>query len=49
MGEGDAHAFFLKNPSRLQVDDFVKYIAKEATSELVGFDRSGNAKAKTEL
>jgi len=32
-----------------EVDDFVKYIAKEATSELVGFDRSGNAKAKTEL
>jgi len=32
-----------------EVDDFLKYIAKEATTELVGFDRKGNAKAKTEL
>jgi len=31
-----------------EVDDFVKYIAKHATSELKGFDRSGKAK-KTEL
>jgi len=32
-----------------EVDDFMKYIAKEATDELVGFDRSGNPKTKTEL
>lgn len=33
-----------------EVDDFIKYIAKEATSELKGWDRSGNPKAdKTEL
>ncbi|CAH0562010.1 unnamed protein product [Brassicogethes aeneus] len=33
-----------------EVDDFVKYIAKHASSELKGFDRKGNAKAdKTEL
>ena len=32
-----------------QVDDFIKYIAKEATDELVGFDRSGKAKKKIEL
>lgn len=31
-----------------ELDDFVKYIAKHATNELNGFDRSGNAK-KTEL
>lgn len=31
-----------------EVDDFVKYIAKEATDELKGFDRKGNAK-KEEL
>jgi len=31
-----------------EVDDFVKYIAKAATSELKGFDRKGKAK-KTEL
>lgn len=31
-----------------EVDDFVKYIAKQATDELKGFDRSGKAK-KTEL
>jgi len=31
-----------------EVDDFMKYIAKEATDELVGFDRSGKAK-KAEL
>ncbi|EFA11421.1 Protein disulfide-isomerase-like Protein [Tribolium castaneum] len=33
-----------------EVDDFVKYIAKHATSELKGYDRKGNPKAeKTEL
>lgn len=33
-----------------EVDDFVKYIAKHATTELKSFDRDGNAKAKkTEL
>jgi len=33
-----------------ELNDFVKYIAKHATSELKGFDRSGEAKAqKTEL
>lgn len=32
-----------------EVDDFMKYIAKEATDELVGFDRKGAPKAKTEL
>jgi len=31
-----------------EVDDFLKYIAKEATTELKGFDRSGKPK-KTEL
>lgn len=30
------------------MDDFVKYIAKEATTELKGWDRKGKAK-KTEL
>lgn len=33
-----------------EADDFLKYIAKHATNELKGFDRSGKAKeAKTEL
>lgn len=31
-----------------EVDDFFKYVAKHATSELKGYDRKGNAK-KTEL
>ncbi|XP_055689343.1 protein disulfide-isomerase A3 [Lutzomyia longipalpis] len=31
-----------------ELEDFVKYIAKHATDELTGFDRSGNVK-KTEL
>ena len=31
-----------------ELDDFVKYIAKEASAELKGFDRKGKAK-KTEL
>ena len=31
-----------------EVDDFVKYIAKEASAELKGFDRKGKAK-KVEL
>jgi len=31
-----------------ELDDFVKYIAEKATTELNGFDRKGNAK-KTEL
>lgn len=31
-----------------ELDDFVKYIAKHATNELSGFDRSGNTK-KSEL
>ena len=31
-----------------ELDDFVKYIAKEASEELKGFDRSGKAK-KVEL
>jgi len=32
-----------------EVDDFFKYLAKEATQELNGFDRSGNPKDKSEL
>ncbi|XP_057666864.1 protein disulfide-isomerase A3 [Diorhabda carinulata] len=33
-----------------EIDDFIKYIAKEATNELKGYDRSGSPKAgKTEL
>lgn len=33
-----------------ELDDFVKYIAKHATNELSGYDRSGSVKAKkTEL
>ncbi|KAL1493457.1 hypothetical protein ABEB36_011505 [Hypothenemus hampei] len=33
-----------------EVDDFIKYIAKEATNELKGWDRDGNPKTtKTEL
>ena len=37
-----------------EVDDFVKYLAKEATNELQGFDRNGKKKGgkkkkKTEL
>ncbi|CAL8121908.1 unnamed protein product [Orchesella dallaii] len=32
-----------------EVEDFIKYIAKQATEELEGFDRSGKPKAKTEL
>lgn len=33
-----------------EVADFIKYIAKEATTELRGYDRSGNPKeSKTEL
>ena len=32
-----------------QVEDFVKFLAKEATDELIGFDRSGKPKSKTEL
>ena len=31
-----------------EVDDFIKYIAKEASSELKGWDRKGKEK-KTEL
>lgn len=31
-----------------EVDDFLKYIAKHATNELKGYDRSGKVK-KTEL
>uniref|UniRef100_A0A183IPG3 Protein disulfide-isomerase n=1 Tax=Soboliphyme baturini TaxID=241478 RepID=A0A183IPG3_9BILA len=31
------------------VDDFIKYIAEEATEELKGWDRSGKAKSKSEL
>lgn len=31
------------------VEDFIKYIAKHATEELNGYDRSGSPKAKTEL
>ena len=31
-----------------EVDDFVKYLAKHATSELKGWDRAGKPK-KTEL
>ncbi|CAH1377773.1 hypothetical protein MTP99_019188 [Tenebrio molitor] len=42
------------NPVRYEggreLDDFIKYIAKQATSELKGYDRKGNPKAeKTEL
>lgn len=36
-----------------EVDDFIKYLAKEATSEMKGFDRKGKKKGekkkKTEL
>lgn len=32
-----------------EVEDFVKFLAKEATDELIGFDRSGKPKSKTEL
>lgn len=32
-----------------EVEDFVKYLAKEATQELNGFDRSGNPQDKSEL
>jgi protein disulfide isomerase family A protein 3 len=33
-----------------EVDDFIKYLAKESTSPLRGFDRSGkNTKAKSDL
>nr|BAN20701.1 protein disulfide isomerase [Riptortus pedestris] len=32
-----------------ELDDFIKYIAKHATSELKGYDRSGNSKSKEEL
>uniref|UniRef100_V5GVX1 Protein disulfide-isomerase n=2 Tax=Anoplophora glabripennis TaxID=217634 RepID=V5GVX1_ANOGL len=33
-----------------EVDDFIKYIAKQATNELKGYDRKGNPKSeKTEL
>lgn len=38
----------LKYEGGREVDDFVKYIAKQATNELKGFDRSGNPK-KDEL
>lgn len=42
-----------ENPKRYEGgrdhDDFVKYIAKHATNELKGFDRSGSKKAKEEL
>lgn len=32
------------------IDDFIRYIAKQATNELKGFDRKGNPKSeKTEL
>ena len=31
-----------------EIDDFIKYIAKEATDELKGWDRKGKEK-KTEL
>ncbi|KAF2882311.1 hypothetical protein ILUMI_23876 [Ignelater luminosus] len=32
-----------------ELDDFIKYIAKHATSELKGYDRKGKEKKKTEL
>lgn len=37
-----------------EVDDFIKYLAKEATNEMQGFDRKGKKKGdkkkkKTEL
>lgn len=32
-----------------EVDDFIKYISKQATSELKGFDRKGAPKKKEEL
>merc|ERR1712071_680156 len=32
-----------------EADDFIKYIAKHATNELKGWDRSGKTKDKTEL
>lgn len=33
-----------------EVDDFIKYLAKESTNKLQGFDRNGKAlKNKTEL
>jgi protein disulfide isomerase family A protein 3 len=39
----------VKYESGREVDDFIKFIAKEATNELKGYDRSGKPKAKTEL
>lgn len=40
----------VKYESGREVDDFIKFIAKEATNELKGYDRSGKEKeAKTEL
>jgi len=50
--KSDIQAWVKKNYHGLvghrTVDDFVKYIAKEASEELKGFDRKGKAK-KTEL
>lgn len=40
----------VKYESGRELQDFIKYIAKEATEELKGYDRSGNPKeSKTEL
>lgn len=32
-----------------ELNDFIKYISKEASEELKGYDRKGNSKQKTEL
>jgi protein disulfide isomerase family A protein 3 len=38
-----------KYSSGREVNDFIKYIAAEATTELKGYDRQGNSRAKTDL
>lgn len=42
------HTFLPVMQSGREVEDFIKYLAKEATDELTGWDRKGNEK-KTEL
>ncbi|KRT84796.1 Thioredoxin, partial [Oryctes borbonicus] len=38
----------VKYESGRELNDFIKYIAKHATTELKGYDRNGNSKQKTE-
>lgn len=42
------YSYFIPLQGGRELDDFIKYIAKEATTELKGWDRKGKAK-KTEL